>query len=464
MKMKKIHFVGIGGVGMGTLARALADQGWQVTGSDSSLYEPMKSVLSKANIELIQGFDGGTASRLHPDVVVIGNVIRKDNPEAQAWLQSGTTFLSFPDAVRRFVIDEKKSIVVAGTHGKTTTTSWLAYALSSFGLAPSYLIGGVPRDLAQGCQLGEGELFVGEGDEYDSAFFDKGPKFLHYNPNFLILTSVEFDHADIYRDLNHVRSSFQKLISLLPGDGLCVARFEDPVVMGLAGGALCPIQTFGATNGAMWRVGKIEEDLNGFTFEIIYKGRTLGMFKSPLLGEHNLMNIISGIACMVNLGISMEKIRPVVETFHGVKRRQEMLATEPITLIDDFAHHPTEVNATLKAARRRFAGSRIWAIFEPRSSTARRNVHQQEYVQAFDSADYILVAAPYKQEELNESERFSAQQLVSDLKAKNKEAFTFPSVKEIVDLFCGRYQKGDTVVVMSNGEFDKIQEKILSAL
>lgn len=462
--IKKVHFVGVGGVGMGSFAVALANFGYEVTGSDGKLYEPMKSVLANAKISLIEGYDASTLEKIRPDVVIIGNVTRKDNPEASSWIKSGTRFLSFPEAVRIFLIGDKLSVVCAGTHGKTTTTSWAAYLFEKLGANPTYLIGGVPKDLDSGCKLTDGKLFVGEGDEYDSAFFDKGPKFLHYNPSHLILSSVEFDHADIYKDLDHVKASFEKLISLLPGDGLCVARYDDQNVMQLAPLALCPVQTFGIGNGAMWKLGRVEESKEGFQFEVIYKGRSVGQFKTPLFGEHNLMNLLSGIVVAVNMGMSMEKIRPIVAGFGGVKRRQEILLSEPVTLIDDFAHHPTEVAATLKAVRRRYPEGKLWALFEPRSATARRNVHQEEYKKAFDAADHIYISSPFKSQDLGAEERLSTETLAQDLKGLGKSACSLSGADEIVKTIAPEVKRGDVVVVMSNGEFGKIQSKLLERI
>ncbi|MBI1859475.1 MAG: UDP-N-acetylmuramate:L-alanyl-gamma-D-glutamyl-meso-diaminopimelate ligase, partial [Deltaproteobacteria bacterium] len=392
MEAKSIHFVGIGGVGTGTLAVNLAQRGFKVTGSDGALYEPMKSVLTNARIELIQGYDAATASRIAADAVIIGNVITKANSEARAWIQKGTPFYSFPEAVRRFVIESRKNVVVAGTHGKTTTSTWIAYLLSELGLNPSYLIGGVPNDLPSGSAITDGLYAVCEGDEYDSAFFDKGPKFLHYHPHFLVLTSIEFDHADIYRDLDHVKQSFEKLVALLPGDGLCVARYDDPVVVEVAAESLCPVQSFGNNPSAMWRLNDVKETPEGFDFEVLYKKRSIGRFQTPLYGEHNLFNLISGIICAVNLGAPVQKIAPIVSRFTGVRRRQQVLQASPFYLIDDFAHHPTEVLATLSAVRRRHPTGKLFALFEPRSATARRSVHQEVYPKAFAPADEICVS------------------------------------------------------------------------
>jgi UDP-N-acetylmuramate: L-alanyl-gamma-D-glutamyl-meso-diaminopimelate ligase len=462
MELNKIHFVGVGGVGMGTFAVALSKAGYDITGSDLKLYEPMKSVLANNKIKVIEGYQPSTTEEISPELVVIGNVTRRDNPEVKAWLQKGVKFVSFPEAVRTFLIQDKTSVVCAGTHGKTTTTSWVSFLLKELGKDPSYLIGGVPRDLESGCVLTKSDLFVVEGDEYDSAFFDKGPKFLHYAPHFLILSNIEFDHADIYKDLDHVRSSFEKLVALLPGDGLCIARFDDPVVMQVASGALCPVQTFGLGSGAMWRIGKIQESEKGIEFEVLYRNRSIGSFKTPMFGDHNLLNLLSGMVVAVNLGLPMDKVRDVVERFRGAKRRQEVLLERPIVLIDDFAHHPTEVAATLASVKRRYVNRKIWAFFEPRSATARRKVHQDEYVKAFDNADVVCISSPFRSSELNEEQRFSSDVLAKELEAKGKTAKSFDSAVDILSFSLPQIKENDVVVVMSNGEFDKIQEKLVA--
>jgi len=461
---QKIHFVGIGGVGTGGLAQALCEKGFTVSGSDGAIYDPMKTVLEKTNIRLLEGFLKENLTQVQPDLVVIANVVRKDNPEAMAWIQSDTPFISFPEAVRRFAIGERKSVIVAGTHGKTTTTSWIAYLLDALQLNPSYLIGGVPHDSGRGSHIAEGSYFVGEGDEYDSAFFDKGPKFLHYKPDFLVLLGIEFDHADIYRDLEHVTASFKKLIALLPGDGLCVACSDDPTVMSILSDALCPVQTFGVKPTAMWRLGKVEQDAEGYRFEVIYKRRNVGEFRSPLFGEFNLLNLLSGIICGVNLGVSLDQIRPLVAQFRGVRRRQEILMNEPILVMDDFAHHPSEVRATLKGVRDRYPDRKIWAIFEPRSATARRNTFQDEYVKSFDSADHILVTQPYRGEEIPSEKRFSTEVLIEKLASGGKSAQMFENGSAILEYFLKHYAKDDIAVVMSNGEFDKISKRMVESL
>ncbi|MCB0405539.1 MAG: hypothetical protein KDD51_12210 [Bdellovibrionales bacterium] len=463
-ELTKIHFVGVGGVGMGSLAEALAAAGYKVSGSDGALYDPMKSVLAKANVQMIEGFSAETTEKLRPDLVVIGNVVRKENPEAAAWIRKGVSFVSFPEAVRRLIIEDRASVVCSGTHGKTTTTSWISFLLDRLGLNPSYLIGGVPHDLERGSRKGDGKVFVGEGDEYDSAFFDKGAKFLHYKPDTLVLSGVEFDHADIYRDLEHVKESFRSVISLLPGDGLLIARYDSPTVMELVTDALCPVQTFGESPQAMWSLGKTSESPSGIEFEVLFKGQSLGNFQTSMFGRHNLMNLLSGIVCAANLGQPIDKIRPLVSAFSGVRRRQQILLKSPNVLVDDFAHHPTEVKATLEAVRTRYPTGKLWALFEPRSATARRNVHQTAYVESFDTADEVLVKSPYRANELGEADRFSPEKLVAALNDRGKKAVSFADTATLLEYFNKSLAPGDIVVVMSNGEFDKIQSKILSHL
>lgn len=459
----KYHLIGIGGTGMGALAGLLKAAGHEVRGSDAGVYPPMSDQLAELGIPIFESFAPGNLS-WGPDKVVVGNVCSADHVEVVEAQRLGLPLTSLPGTLGDELLASRHSIVVAGTHGKTTTASLLAWILIQAGRDPSYFVGGVPLDMRSGFRLGSGEEFVVEGDEYDSAFFDKGPKFLHYNPHFLILSNVEFDHADIYRDLDHVKASFEKLIALLPGDGLCIARSDDPNVMDVVWRALCPVQTFGLGQGAMWRLGEVKESEEGFEFEVIYKGRSVGTFKTPLFGEHNLLNLLSGIVCAVNLGVSVDKIRPVTERFQGARRRQEILMRDPLFLVDDFAHHPTEVRATLTAVRRRRPTGKLWAFFEPRSATSRRNVLQGEYAKAFDKADHVLIAEPYRAQTLKEEERFSSRELVDSLAAQGKQAQAFPNADAMVAEFLKYYAPGDVAVVMSNGEFGKIQEKLKRAV
>lgn len=448
---------------MGSLATGLAKSGFEVSGSDENLYEPMKSQIEESAVRFISGYHKETLSLVKPDVVIIGNVLRKENPEAGAWIRSGVKFLSFPEAIRTFLIDGRQSVVCAGTHGKTTITSFVSFLLSELGKNPSFMIGGIPKNIPT-CAVTTGDFFVGEGDEYDSAFFDKGPKYLHYDPKYLILSNIEFDHADIFRDLDHIRAAFRKLIALLPGDGICVANLADPVVRELIQDCLCPVQTFGNVPTAMWQVTNATETESGYEFEVLYKRRSLGKFRTPLMGEYNIQNLLAGLILVVNLGISIDAVRPLVEKFEGVKRRQEILLKSPVVLIDDFAHHPTEVKATVSGVRKRYPNGKLWAVFEPRSATARRNYHQESYGKAFEGADEVLLCAPYRASELSADQALSTDQIVAEIKKAGKAATSFPNAQAILDCLISRHTPGDIVLVMSNGEFDKIQEKLLEQL
>lgn len=461
--MKRVHFVGIGGVGTGSLAVALSKSGFQVSGSDGALYEPMKGVLSRAQIRLIEGFRAETAATENADIVVIGNVVRADNVEAMAWIQKGARFISFPEAVRQFVIQEKASVVCTGTHGKTTTTSWTAMLLKRLGADPSYLIGGVPLDLPDGCAITAGGFFVGEGDEYDSAFFDKGPKFLHYNPQILLLANIEFDHADIYRDIDHVRSSFEKVVAILPRNGVCIARSGDPQIERVIRGSSAEVETFGEAENSDWRIQQIQHSPQGVDFGLRYKGRDFGSFRTVLFGAHNVHNLVSGLAACYHLGFSIEAMRPVVNEFRGCRRRQQILLNQPIVLIDDFAHHPTEVAATLGAIRLRYPDRKIWALFEPRSATARRGTHQEQYKSCFGAADQVVLSEPYRMSDL-QGAKFEASAIVETLQARGKDALWFSTVDDIVKHVSTQVRPSDVVVVMSNGEFGRIQEKLMSAI
>ncbi len=467
--LKHIHFLGIGGVATGNLACALAGRGIRITGSDKAVYEPMRSVLEKAGIEVLS-FHPAHAQNLTPDVVLIGNVISRTNPEVQAWLQGRTPFLSFPEALRLWIIGDKNSILCAGTHGKTTTTSWVSFLLKQSGLRPSYFIGGVPFDLPTSCvEEEDSTYFVGEADEYDSSFFDKGPKFLHYNPRYVILSAVELDHTDIYRDIEHVESAFEKLLALIPGNGHCLVRHEDARALRISKLSLGPVETFGVSPHATWQIADIKEARNGFHFSVLYRGRPFLQTQSPLLGMHNLCNLLSGIALGHVLGLSTSTLASLVPQFRGVVRRQQILLDKGIVLIDDFAHHPTEVAATLAAVRGRFgSGHRLWALFEPRSATARTNTHQDLYPDAFAAADVICLKEPSVPTHVAGSapvrSGFSTEKLAHDLQKQTKEAHVFRDTSALIEHVLSNAKNSDVIVVMSNGDFDKIQVSLLEKL
>jgi UDP-N-acetylmuramate: L-alanyl-gamma-D-glutamyl-meso-diaminopimelate ligase len=369
-----------------------------------------------------------------------------------------------PQAIAKFFLEDRFPIVVAGTHGKTTTASLLAWILERSGQAPGFFVGGILKNFGRSYQVGTGDTFVLEGDEYDTAFFDKGPKFLHYRPRMLVLNAVEFDHADIYKDLAHVMASFEKLVALLPRDGVVFADGDNANVRALVAKAPCRVVPFGLKAGASLAADEVAFG-EKTRFRALRDGREIGRFESPLPGRHNLKNLLAAIGVALELGIAAADIQRALTEFESVKRRQEVLGVfRGVTLIDDFAHHPTAVTETLAALRGRYGTAKIWAVFEPRSNTTRRNVFQKDFAKAFESADEVVLAAPYLAEKIPEGERLHPEAIVADLKARGKKAFFLPSIDEIVALIARDARPGDVVCFMSNGGFGGIYEKVIRAL
>ncbi|HEX2485009.1 MAG TPA: Mur ligase domain-containing protein [Myxococcota bacterium] len=469
-----VHFVAIAGTGMGALAGLLKARGHEVTGSDTGVYPPMSTTLARLGIPVEEGFDADRVLARRPDLVVIGNAVRPDNPEARAALDAGLAVSSFPDALYEHAIRGKHSVVVAGTHGKTTTTSLLATLLYETGRDPSFLVGGVPANFDAGFREGAGPHFAVEGDEYDTVFFDKTPKFLHYHPRTLLLTSVEFDHADIYRDLAHVKSAFRTLVERLPADGTLVAALASPNVAEIAAAAPCRVVGYGVgeaadAGGLAWRAVSLQPDAAGTRFELVVEGRRAGTGVASLHGRHNLENVVGALATLAALGAPAADALRALPRFRGVKRRMEVRGEAGgVTLVDDFAHHPTAVRETLAALRARYPGRRLVAVFEPRSNTSRRAVFQREYGLAFDAADRVVVAAvpaaPIYSAFGEVTELFSADQLAGDLRARGRDAVALDGVDRIVADLVARAQPGDVVVTLSNGGFGAIWEKLLARL
>jgi UDP-N-acetylmuramate: L-alanyl-gamma-D-glutamyl-meso-diaminopimelate ligase len=462
---RHIHLIAICGVGMSALAGMLQARGFRVTGSDQNVYPPMSTQLAALGIELRQGFSPNHLAD-RPDLVVVGNAVSQSNPEVQAMLAQGLPFLSFPQALAEFFLEDRHPIVVAGTHGKTTTASLMAWVLESAGLDPSYMIGGIPRNFGTNYKLGTGAFFVVEGDEYDTAFFDKGPKFLHYRPRSAILTSVEFDHADIYRDLNHVKAAFQRFVHILPSDGYLAAGVDFPHVLDVLASAPCRWEGYGFSEQADWRAADVEADAEATRFLVQHQDQRIGMMRWALVGRHNIQNALAVLAVARHLGVSFGDIRQGVESFAGVKRRQEVRGVvREITLIDDFAHHPTAIRETLAALRARYAGGRLWAIFEPRSATSRRATFQEDFVEAFAEADGVVIAGLFNPENIPSDARLSPERLAQDIACRYaKTAVYLPAVDAIVDHVAAGVRPGDVVAVMSNGGFGGIHEKLLAAL
>lgn len=462
--LRRIHLMGIAGTAMGALAGMLVDAGYEVTGSDRAVYPPMSDYLARLGISVMEGFEASNLAH-RPDLVVVGNVVRATYPEAEALLASDIPYCSFPELFAAAFLRDAHNIVVAGTHGKTTTTAICAWLLEAAGLRPGFLVGGIAKNFDRTARTGDGRIYVIEGDEYDTAFFDKGPKFLHYRPTTAVLTSVEFDHADIYRDLDHVKQSFLRLVRILPRDGLLVARHDDPGAREVAETAEAEVWWYGP--GATWdgRIEDVDTRTGTMRFTVLRGGEALGSFTSSLVGEHNLYNQVAAAAAAVRAGVSPEALAQGFATFAGVKRRQEILG-EPggVTVVDDFAHHPTAVAVTLKALRQRFGERRLWAVWEPRSATSRRAVFQEDYARAFDEADQVVIAAPYDQSLIDASDRFSAERLVEDLTARGVDAITLPDARSIAHTVALRAHPLDVVAILSNGGFDGLHGELLRLL
>jgi UDP-N-acetylmuramate: L-alanyl-gamma-D-glutamyl-meso-diaminopimelate ligase len=461
-----IHLIACCGTGMGSLAGMLKARGYHVTGSDQHVYPPMSTQLAAWGIPLYTGF---CAAHLQPrpDLVVVGNAVSRHNPEALAVQAAGIPTLSFPQALAHFFIQKRHAVVVTGTHGKSTTTALIAWLLCQAGYDPSVFVGAVMQNFDSPFRLGQGAHFVVEGDEYDSAYFDKAPKFLHYRPRTAVLTSLEFDHADIYRDLPHVRSAFVRFVQLLPGDGCLIACTDQPHVQELlaTGPMPAPVQTYGLEAPADWQVTACHPIAHGMQATVCYRGTLYGQFTSPLLGRHNVQNLLAAIAVTSSLGLSAAQIAAGLTTFRHIKRRCEVRGeVDGVTVIDDFAHHPTAVHVTLDAVRQAYPGARLWAVFEPRTATSRRAIFQQEYAAALQLADRVILADVYRKEQLGDTASLSPAAIVQKLQQQGIPAWFYPTTEAIMAHICREAQPADVILIMSNGGFDNIHQRLLTAL
>jgi UDP-N-acetylmuramate: L-alanyl-gamma-D-glutamyl-meso-diaminopimelate ligase len=452
------------GTGMGALACMLKDLGFEITGSDQMIYPPMSHFLDKKGIGIFDGYKKENVS-YGPDLVIVGNAVSRDNPEVEEMHRMGLRYCSMPQALNRFVAEGKKTLLVSGTHGKTTTCSILAWILYVAGYDPSFMIGGLLKNFDSNYRLGNGPYVVIEGDEYDTAFFDKGPKFLHFHPEMAVLTGVEFDHADIFKDLDHVKETFRGFVSALPGSSLLMAYDSDENLAEIVGSRSCRLESYGKRTGSSWRLGSIEIDPPWTVVEVIKKNEVFGTFKTRLFGEHNLFNALADIAIADRLKIPEDVIAKALATFQGIKRRQEIRGQKrQITVMDDFAHHPSAVRETLRAVKSVFTNGRVIAVFEPRTNTSMRSVFQKEYSQAFDTADLICIRKPPLLKKIPQSQRFSSEKLVDDLKNRGKDAYYFPDTDAIIDFLLKNAMPGDLMLVMSNGGFDNIHQRLLDNL
>jgi UDP-N-acetylmuramate: L-alanyl-gamma-D-glutamyl-meso-diaminopimelate ligase len=451
---------------MATLAAMLKQRGCLVRGSDANVYPPMSTFLEHEGIEILSGYlpDHITGEI---DLVVVGNAISRGNAELEEVLDRKIRYCSLPEAIREHFLWGARSIVVAGTHGKTTTTSLAGWLLVAGGVDPSVLVGGVAANLGvdgSSYRLGAGRDFVIEGDEYDSAYFDKTAKFLKYLPDIAVIGNIEFDHADIYDDLAAVSLAFRRLVNLVPRHGLLILGADCPEALALKAHAVSRVETFGLTEEADWHAYDVEPAPAGTRFRAEYRGTGLGAFEVALVGTHNVKNVLAAMAIAHDVGVSEDRIRTGLAQFSGIKRRLEIVGTaRGVTVFDDFAHHPTAVKETLGGVRAAYPGRRLWAVFEPRSASSCRRVFQEAFADAFQSADETVLA-PVFRASLPDSLRLSTRQLVQDLEARGRHARQAPSVDGIVDLIAAEARDGDLVVCMSNGGFGGIHGKLLARL
>ena len=465
--MKRVHLIGICGTAMGTLAALLKHRGFDVRGSDEKIYPPMSDFLTAEGVPMLEGY---RAEHLDGplDFVVVGNAISRGNPELETVLDRKIRHVSLPEALREHFLWEARSIVIAGTHGKTTTTSLTGWLLTHGDADPTVFIGGIALNFGSGgssYRIGAPRgPFVIEGDEYDSAFFDKTAKFLKYLPDIAVINNIEFDHADIYENLAAVRLAFQRLVNLVPKSGLTLLGIDSADAAALAARAQSRVQTFGTHEGADWRAVDSESRGGSTRFRVLHKGSDEGPFEVPLVGTHNVRNALAAVAVGRECGIAIETLRTGLAEFRGVKRRLEVVGVRrDIVVYDDFAHHPTAVAETLAALRAAEPSRRIWAIFEPRSASSCRRVFQSDFARAFTAADQVVIASVFRST-LPPDQRLSEDQLVNDLREAGTSARHLPDVDAIVDYVAGEARSGDVIVVMSNGGFGGIHGKLLKAL
>ncbi len=454
---------------MASLAGLLQLQGHRITGSDKAAYPPMNDLLRSLGIPVMEPYAEANLSPV-PDLVVIGNALSRGNPEVERILDERIPFTSMAALLREEFLSGHQSLVVAGTHGKTTTTSMLAWiyqvaAREDSSLEPSFLVGGVAENFGVSFQLRPTRTFIIEGDEYDTAFFDKGPKFLHYFPDALILTHVEFDHADIYADLDQVKTAFKRLVNLIPRRGLIVAYDGSDNVTECVSHAFCPVERYGFTESAYWRIRNLRFENGRTRWEVFRSGAPWAEFDMHLAGEHNALNATAAAALAASQGISSTTIAEALATFKSVKRRLEVRAQiGGITIVEDFAHHPTAIRETLRALRSIYPAARLWAVLEPRSNTLRRKILAPDLVESLHLSDHAVLAAVYQQQRIPEAERLHPEDVVRALNAEGTPAELLPDADAIVAAIVPQLASGDVVAILSNGGFDGIYSKLPARL
>ncbi len=459
-----IYLIAICGTGMAALAGMLKSRGYNVRGSDQHVYPPMSNILAEMGITVHDGF---SEEHLNPppDLVVIGNCMSRGNPEVEVVLEEKLNYISLPLALKDFFIRGHYSCVIAGTHGKTSCSSLLSWILENAGKDPSFFIGGIPENFGQGFKLGSGDVFVLEGDEYDSAFFDKGAKFLHYLPDMVVLNNIEFDHADIFRNLEEIEIAFRRLLKLIPRNGYLISCWDDPVVRKMSRFAFSNVISFGLTEDADWHARNILSDEKTTQFDVYYKNEFIDKFSVPLFGLHMVRNCLGVIAASRLLDISTPDIKSGLLSFKNVRRRLQFNGEfNKIKIFDDFAHHPTEVKTTLNGLKARFPEQRLWAIFEPRTATSKRKIFEEKYTDAFESADRVILTPLYLPEKVPELERLSVENIAASLNKKNIPTWVLPANSEMLSFLNEQLKPNDVVLFMSNGDFNQIPFKLINAV
>jgi UDP-N-acetylmuramate: L-alanyl-gamma-D-glutamyl-meso-diaminopimelate ligase len=463
------HLIGICGTAMASLAGMLQSRGHLVTGSDENVYPPMSTMLASLGINVMQGYDSSHLSPA-PDCVIIGNAIPRGNPEVEETLNRKLLYRSQAETVKEEFIRGHRSLVIAGTHGKTTTTSLAAWVMERGGLKPTFLVGGVVQNFGVSFRVTDSDYFIIEGDEYDTAYFDKGPKFMHYLPETAIVNNIEFDHADIYPDINAVKLAFRRLMNIVPGNGRLIAGWDSPhvreVVQELGQKLYTRLETFGTSDDATWQAREIDYTGELARFRVFREEREWANFETTLIGDFNIRNCLAVIIAADAWGVEREAIREALATFKSVQRRMQVRGEESgVTVIDDFAHHPTAVSETLLALRTKYTGRRLFAVFEPRSWSSRLAVFQDDYARAFGPADHVVIASVFDSSKAIEKGRvLDTRKLITDIEAQGKPASCIEGADEIIRHISPQLRQGDVVAIMSNGGFDNIHDKLLAAL
>ena len=463
-KIKSIYLIAICGTGMASLAGLLQKSGYLVTGSDANIYPPMSTLLKSSGIDIKSGYQRNNITA-DIDQVIVGNAVSKDNPEVLAVQEKGIPYISFPEAIKKFYLKNQKSLVVTGTHGKTTTTALLSWVLHSAKRKPGFMVGGWMKNFDGNHAIPEGEFFVSEGDEYDTAFFDKGPKFLHYSPFASILTGIEFDHADIYRDLDHIKDSFRKFVNIIHPSGFLLAAFSDKNVQDVLADASCQVETYGFSSSADWVIGDYKFVSGKGYFTLSHQNVNVANFNLPMIGRHNIQNATSVAVMGLKLGLTTQEIQEGFHTFKGIKRRQEVLGVKNgVTVIDDFAHHPTAIQLTLEGIKEAYPGQRIWAIFEPRSATCKRKVFEDRLPKSFTPADLVIIADLFAPDKIDPKDRLNPELVVENINNDGGDAYFIPDTEALINKLITDCRPKDVLLIMSSGGFSGIHQKLIARL